>query len=246
MSQLGEEEILKICKASKITSETLKLIEKIAKPGMSTQDLDNEAEKYILSCKAKPAFKGYRGFPASICVSINEEIVHGIPGERKIGNSDLVSVDVGVNLDGLFADAAITLIIGKVDRERAKLVKITKDALYKGIDKVRAGNRLYDVSAAIQKHAEKNGFSVVRQFVGHCIGRQLHEDPQIPNFGQAGTGPVLKEGMLLAIEPMINMGTWEVEILPNGWTAVTKDGKPSAHFEHTVLVTKEGSQILTI
>lgn len=245
MSQLDKEGISKVRQASKIVAETIKLLEKITKPGVTTLTLDKQAESFILSKNGRPAFKGYRGFPANICASLNEEIVHGIPTDRVIEESDLVSVDVGVELDGWFSDAAATFIIGKVDKQRKRLVKVTREALFLGIDQAKQGKRLFDISSAIQKHVEKNGFSVVRQFVGHGIGKKLHEEPQIPNFGKAGTGPVLKSGMLLAIEPMVNMGTWEAEILGNGWTAVTKDKKSSAHFEHTILITEKGNEILT-
>lgn len=245
MSLLSEEDIVRIRKASKIVAQTLKLIESIIKPGIKTIDLDEQAAKFILSNKAIPAFKGYQGYPANICVSINEEIVHGIPGERQISDCDIVSVDVGVEFEGIFSDAASTFAVGGVSSQAKKLMKVTREALNCGIAQVKPGNKLFDISAAIQQYAEKNGFSVVRQFVGHGIGRELHADPQIPNFGKAGTGPVLKAAMALAIEPMINAGTWEAEVLDNGWTAVTKDRKLSAHFEHTILITEKGCEVLT-
>jgi len=192
-----------------------------------------------------PAFKGYRGFPASICVSVNEQIVHGIPGKRRLKEGDIVSLDLGVKLDGFFGDAAITVPVGKIDPESQKLLRVTKEALYKGIEQAQLGRRLSDISHAIQSWVEKHGFSVVRDFVGHGIGKNLHEEPQIPNFGRPNFGPRLKEGMVLALEPMVNTGSHEVKILDDGWTAVTADGSRSAHFEHSIAVTKDGPLILS-
>ena len=191
------------------------------------------------------AFKGYRGFPSTVCISVNEEIVHGIPGERKLKDGDIISLDMGINYEGYFSDAAVTVPVGKISPEVKKLIEVTRRALCEGIKRAVVENQLSDISYAIQDYVEKNGFSVVRQFVGHGIGAQLHEEPEIPNFGRPHEGPVLKSGMVFAIEPMVNMGAWESRIMPNGWTAVTKDGSLSAHFEHTVAITDKGPQILT-
>jgi methionyl aminopeptidase len=215
------------------------------KPGMTTLDIDLLSEKLIRNQKALPAFKGYKGFPATACVSVNNEIVHGIPGSRVILEGDIVSIDLGVNYQGFFSDMAVTLPVGKVESSRLKLIAVTKQSLELGIKQAKAGNYLTDISHTIQNFVESEGFSVVRQFVGHGIGTALHEEPEIPNFGSPGLGPLLKSGMVLAIEPMINLGTWECEVLDNGWTAVTKDGLPSAHFEHTVAVTDRGPVVLT-
>lgn len=213
--------------------------------GIATSEIDKLAEELIRRENAEPAFKGYKGFASSICTSINEEIVHGIPGPRKLKEGDILSLDLGIKYEGYFSDAAVTIGIGKIDQKLKKLIDVTKAALGVGIKQARAQNHLFDISYAIQNYVERNGFSVVRQFVGHGIGRSLHEEPEIPNFGQAHSGPVLKSGMVLAIEPMVNMGTWESKILDNGWTAVTEDGLASAHFEHTVAITDRGTEILT-
>ncbi|MCM8771279.1 MAG: type I methionyl aminopeptidase, partial [Candidatus Omnitrophica bacterium] len=215
------------------------------KVGMTTKELDQLAERLIREENAEPAFLGYQGFPNCLCISINEEVVHGIPSERKLKEGDMVSLDLGINYKGYFSDCAVTLPIGRIDARRRRLLAVTKKALELGIKKARPGNHLSDISYAIQSYVEAYGFSVVRQFVGHGVGLKIHEEPQIPNFGQPHRGAVLKAGMVLAIEPMVNMGTWEVEILGDGWTAVTKDRLPSCHFEHTVAVTENGPQILT-
>ncbi len=232
-------------RSGQILSRVMRSLEKIVKAGILTAEIDRLAEELIIREGAKPAFKGYQGFPAAVCVSINEEIVHGIPGKRVLKEGDIISLDLGVNYSGYFSDAAITLAIGKVSPEINKLIQVTREALAEGIKKAVIGNNLSDVSHRIQSFVEGNGFSVVRQFVGHGIGLSLHEEPEIPNFGSPHQGPVLKKGMVLAIEPMVNMGSWESEILPNGWTAVTKDRLVSAHFEHTVAVTEKGPKILT-
>lgn len=214
--------------------------------GISTEEIDRIAEGLILKAGAIPAFKGYGGFPANICTSINEEVVHGIPSkDRCLKNGDLLKLDIGINLNGYFADCAFTVALGKVSASALRLLEATKKALEIGIAQARPNNRLTDISWAIQGYIEAQGFSVVRDFVGHGIGRNMHEAPEIPNFGQPHNGPLLKEGMVLAIEPMVNRGTWEVRILENGWTAVTKDNLESAHFEHTVAITAEGPEILT-
>jgi methionyl aminopeptidase len=213
---------------------------------VTTSELDRIAEDVILSRGAIPAFKGYRGFPRSVCISINEQVVHGIPDSRKLREGDIVSIDVGTNLNGYFGDAAITLPVGEVDREGKRLLEVTEKALSIGIEMARLGNRLFDISHAIQTWVESQGFSVVRDFVGHGIGQSLHEEPQIPNFGPPRQGPRLEKGMIFALEPMVNEGTYEVKILPDGWTVVTADGKRSAHFEHTIAVTDNEPEILSI
>lgn len=214
-------------------------------PGATTGELDALAEELIKKLGAKSAFFGYRGYPGHICVSINDEVVHGIPGSRKIREGDLVSLDVGVEYAGFTGDTAVTVAVGTVDAERLRLLETGKMALAEAIRAAKAGAHLSDVSHAVETVAKKAGFSVVRDFVGHGIGRKMHEDPQIPNFGPPGEGPILKPGMTLAIEPMINMGTWEVKVLSDGWTVVTKDRKPSVHFEHTIAVGRDGAEILT-
>ncbi|MBP2651537.1 MAG: methionine aminopeptidase, type [Firmicutes bacterium] len=231
--------------AGKIVAEALTEVKKAVKPEVSTQDLDELAEKYIKRSGATPAFKGYHGFPGSICASINEEVVHGIPGLRKLKSGDNVSIDIGTVINGYNGDAAITVPVGEVDAEVQKLLDVTEESLYQGIAQANVGNRLSDISHAVQSYAEKYGYGVVRDFVGHGIGRNMHEDPQIPNYGSPGRGPQLKSGMTLAIEPMINMGTHEVKTLNDGWTVVTADKKQSAHFEHTIVITPEGPEILT-
>jgi methionyl aminopeptidase len=221
------------------------MMREVVKPGMTTNELNEMAEQFCRDNQAVPAFKGYGGFPYAICSSPNEAIVHGFANDRPLREGDILSIDFGVLYDGFFGDAAITLALGKVSREKQRLMEVTEASLYAGLEKIRPGVHLSDISAAVQQVAEGAGFSVVREFVGHGIGRDLHEDPQIPNYGKPGNGPILKKGMVLAIEPMINAGTRHVKILKDGWTAVTKDGRPSAHFEHTVAVTEDGYEILT-
>lgn len=215
------------------------------KAGISTEEIDRFAEDLILSQGAIPAFKGYRGFPASVCASFNEEVVHGIPSGRRLKDGDLLKLDIGLSLNGYFADCAFTYPIGNISGRARRLMEAAKKALELGIRKARANNRLYDISWAIQNYVESQGFSVVRDFVGHGIGRNMHEPPEIPNFGRPGSGPILREGMVLAIEPMVNAGTWQVKLGENGWTALAKDGLESAHFEHTVAITSDGPEILT-
>lgn len=242
----SQSEILKIAAACKIVAEILESLKTYIRPGITTFDIERYVEDQIRKRKAVPAFRGYRGYPASVCVSVNDQVVHGIPSRRlRLKDGDIASVDLGVILDGFYGDAAITIPIGEVSAEALKLLKVTEEALYVGIKKAAVGYRVSDISAAIQGYVEAHGFSVVRAFVGHGIGRSLHEDPQIPNFGTPGEGPRLKDGMTLAIEPMVNAGVPDVEILDDGWTAVTSDGKMSAHFEHTVVVKKNGPEILT-
>lgn len=214
--------------------------------GVRTSEIDTALEKLIRSYGATPSFKGYHGYPASTCISINEQVVHGIPGERQLCEGDIVGLDVGAYLDGFHGDAARTYAVGKVSESASKLMKITQECLGRGIENARAGNSVGDISAAIQTHAESNGFNVVRQLVGHGIGRSLHEEPQVPNFGSPGRGPKLRPGMVLAIEPMINAGTHEVYTLEDEWTVVTKDHMNSAHYEHTVAITENGPVILTV
>lgn len=239
-------EIKKIEASCKIVAETLEGIKEVVRPGISTADISAFAEKKILDRNAIPAFKGYRGYPASVCVSLNNQVIHGIPSRSiKIKDGDIVSVDLGVLLDGYYGDAAMTIPVGSVSEDALKLIDVTEKALYIGIDNAFSGNRVSDISAAIQQYVEKHGYSVVRAFVGHGIGRSLHEDPQVPNFGKPGRGQRLKEGMTLAIEPMVNAGSHDVNILKDGWTAVTADGSLSAHFEHTIAITENGQEILT-
>ncbi|MFH1854293.1 MAG: type I methionyl aminopeptidase [Candidatus Omnitrophota bacterium] len=243
----SEREILIIERAGKIVRTALVEVSKIAKPGVTTGELDKKAEEIIKGFNARSAFKGYRGFPGNICASINEEVVHGIPGKTRLKSGDILSIDIGVEKDGFYADAAITIEIGNTVSKAAKdLINATEEALNAGIEKTVQGNRLFDISHAIQAYVELRGYSVVRDFVGHGIGRKMHEDPEIPNFGKPGAGPRLKSGMVLAIEPMVNQGGYEVDILSDGWTAVTKDRKLSAHFEHTVYVTDGAPKVLTL
>ena len=232
--------------ANSIVSEVLTMLKGLVEPGITTWDLDKLAEDLCIRRKARPAFKGYRGFPGSICVSINEEVVHGIPSRRrKLKTGDIISIDFGTEYKGFFGDSAITLSVRKVDPEITRLLQVTEESLNKGIEQVVAGNRVGDISRAIQEHVEGNGFSIVRQFVGHGIGCSLHEAPEIPNFYQGERTARLLPGMVLAIEPMVNVGTHKVKVLKDGWTVITRDKKPSAHFEHSVAVTEEGPVILS-
>jgi methionyl aminopeptidase len=239
-------ELEKMYRAGQIVWGALDKMRHMVKPGVTTQQLDEFAEAYTVEHHARPAFKGYRGYPGSVCTSINQEVVHGIPSKsRKLREGDILSMDFGVELDGYYGDAALTVPVGKINPVREKLLRVTRESLEQAIDKVRPGNRLGDVSAAVQAWVEKNGYSVVREFVGHGIGTKMHEDPQLPNYGSPGHGPKLQEGMVLAIEPMVNTGGPGVRVLEDDWTAVTTDGSDSAHFEHTVAVTAEGPWILT-
>ena len=239
-------ELEKMHRAGLVVWGALEEMRAMVRPGLTTRELDEFAERYCAEHKARPAFKGYRGYPGSVCTSINSEVVHGIPSaSRRIKEGDILSMDFGVELEGYFADAALTVPVGKVAPAREKLLRVTRESLERAIDKVRAGNRLGDVSAAVQQWVETNGFSVVREFVGHGIGTKMHEEPQVPNYGSAGQGPKLQEGMVLAVEPMVNSGGPAVRVLDDDWTAVTIDGSDSAHFEHTVAVTGNGPWILT-
>ena len=237
--------------AGKIVAEVLKLVGTHAKPGVTTLELDRLAEDYIRSCDAEPAFKGYGSskhnrFPASLCTSIDEEVVHGIPSNRRLREGEILSVDVGVLKDGYYADAAASFRIGHVSAEKERLLNVTEASLYKGIEQAVVGNAVHDIGHAVQQYVEANGFNVVRDLVGHGVGRELHEEPAVPNYGEPGTGMRLKEGMTLAIEPMVNYGTWKVKVLADGWTVVTEDGQPSAHFEHTIAIVNGKPEILTV
>lgn len=232
--------------AGKVVADTLAMIEKVIKPGITTGELDRLAEEFIRSQGAIPSFKGYGGFPGSLCTSVNEVVIHGIPGNRVLVEGDIISVDCGAILNGYHGDAARTFPVGCISEEAQHLIDVTKESFFKGIEKAVVGNRLTDISAAIQKYAESYGYSVVRDFVGHGIGTSMHEDPQVPNYGAAGRGPKLVHGVVLAIEPMINMGNYKVKIMPDGWTVVTSDGKLSAHYENTIAITNSGVEILTL
>ena len=246
----NKEEIQKMRSAAQVVVEALRKMRENVVPGVSTWDLDRMAEDLAVSKGAKPAFKGYSSYPASVCFAVNSEVVHGIPSKKNVRKEgDIVGLDCGVILDGFYGDSAITVPVGSISSEAEKLLKVTEESLMRGIKEARPGNRLYDISAAIQNYVEEEGFSVVRSFVGHGIGKKLHEDPQVPNFvpenGNNGRGLKLKPGMVMAIEPMVNVGRPDVKILNDGWTAVTVDGTLSAHFEHTVAVTENGPLVLT-
>jgi methionyl aminopeptidase len=238
-------EVEKLRRANVIVVEVLKVLEEYVEPGIATIELESRCEEELRRRKARPAFKGYKDYPFCLCTSINEEVVHGMPSNRKLGEGDILSIDLGVYLDGFYGDAAVTLPVGEITEEAKRLVLVTSTALDRAVEAACEGNRLMDISAAIQQCAESEGFSVVRDFVGHGIGRELHEAPQVPNFGIPGRGVRLKEGMVLAIEPMINAGASAVRVLDDGWTAVTADGKLSAHFEHSVAITKKGPLVLS-
>ncbi|MDZ4655766.1 MAG: type I methionyl aminopeptidase [Coriobacteriia bacterium] len=241
---LVELEIMR--EAGRITAKALRMVGEATRVGVSTAELDLIAEECIRAEGAVPAFKGYRDFPATLCTSVNEQVVHGVPGKRRLEDGDILSVDCGAIIEGFYGDSAVTFAVGKITPEARRLLDATAASLDAGISRCREGMRLYDIGAAVQKVAEGAGFAVVREYVGHGIGRTMHEDPQVPNFGKAGTGPALKVGMVLAIEPMINAGTYEVRGLSDGWTVVTNDSSLSAHFEHTVAVTENGPMILTV
>ena len=246
----SKHEIELIRESGRIVAEVLKLIAGRIRPGVTTLELDKLAEDYIRSFGGLPAFKGYGSqknnlFPATLCTSIDAEVVHGIPGTRELKEGEIISVDVGVKKNGYFGDGAWTFPVGEITEEKRRLLLVTEEALHKGIEKAVSGNRVHDISHAVQVHVEANGFSVVRELVGHGVGRELHESPNVPNFGKAGTGPELKTGMTLAIEPMVNFGSYEVTMESDGWTVVTRDGMPSAHFEHTVAIMDGHPEILT-
>lgn len=247
MIPLKSEKDLQVLRVSgKILARIMPKLRQVLKAGISTLEIDGIAAELIEKENAIPAFKGYKGYPANICTSINEEIVHGLPSDRELKEGDIISLDVGINYQGYFTDAAITQAVGKIDSRSQKLIDVTKKALAEGIKKARLGNYLFDISYAIQNYVERYGFSVVREFVGHGIGKSLHEEPEIPNFGLPHRGPMIKSGMVFAIEPMVNAGTWRSKFLDNQWTAVTADNLPSAHFEHTIAVGDQGPEILTL
>lgn len=241
----SKDEIGRIAEACRIVTKTMDVLKGKVKAGITTKELEKTAEEMILSMGATPAFKGYRGYPASICTSLNEQVVHGIPSGVRLREGDILSIDLGVFYKGVFGDAAVTLAVGNVSELAIRLLSVTEDALYVGIEMAREGNRVSDISSAIQNLVESNGFSVIRTFTGHGVGKFLHEEPQIPNFGPPGKGPRLRSGMTLALEPMVSTGSYEVNILNDGWTAVTRDGSLSAHFEHTILVTEKEAVVLT-
>ncbi len=233
-------------RVNQLVGRILAELRQLAVPGTTTAEIDRLAEARVRDAGAEPAFKGYHGYPATICASVNEQVVHGIPSDRKLVAGDILSIDMGAKLDGFYGDCAVTVPIGTVAPEAAALLRVTEDALFRGIEAVKPGARVSDIGAAVQEHVEAHGFSVVREFVGHGIGTSLHEEPQIANYGPGGRGPRLSEGMVLAIEPMVNAGKPGVKVLSDGWTAVTRDSSLSAHFEHTVVVTKDGCEILTL
>lgn len=239
-------EIALMRRGGRVLAGVMERLRERVKPGMTTQEIDEDVESFILRHGARPAFKGYRGFPATVCISVNDEVVHGIPSAaRHLQEGDVVGFDLGCIVGGYYADCAFTLALGEVPPAVEKLLAVTRESLERAIAECRPGRRLSDVSHAVQQHVEAHGFGVVRAFVGHGIGRALHEEPQIPNFGEPGRGPQLRPGMVLAIEPMVTMGNWEVRVLDDGWTAVTQDGSLAAHFEHTVAITEDGPDILT-
>lgn len=240
------DEIKKMRASNRIVADILAEIGNRIKPGVTTRDLDRLSEELTRKRGAQPAFKGYRGYPNSLCISVNSEVVHGIPSDRVLMEGDIASLDFGVYYHGYYGDAALTVPVGKISDEAERLLEVTRNSLHKGIDAARAGNRLGDISASVQECVEKAGFSVVRDYVGHGIGKQLHEDPQVPNFGVRGRGIRLQVGMVLAIEPMVNLGTYRVCLQPDGWTVVTADGELSAHFEHSIAITENGPDILSV
>ena len=241
----NKEEIYLMSEACRIVKDTLILLEQHVKPGVSTKELDSIAEDYILSQDAKLGFKGLYGYPSTICISIEDEVVHGVPSDKKLLEGQIVGIDVGSIYKGYYGDHARSFAVGEINSDKKKLLKVTKECLEKGIEKAIPGNRIGDIGSAVQEWAESNGYGVVRELVGHGIGTKLHEEPQIPNYGNSGTGPLINVGMCFAIEPMINMGTKDVYTKGDGWTICTKDGMPSAHFEHTITVTDNGPKVLT-
>jgi methionyl aminopeptidase len=242
----SKNEIEKMRASGQIVARVLKRLSEMVRPGITTRDLDAEAERMIRAAGAIPTFKGYHGYPASICASINDEVVHGIPSNRKLREGDIIGIDCGATLQGYVGDSAMTVAVGKISDEAQKLMDVTRGSLYAAIEKCKVGNRLGDVCNAVQAYVEPLGYSIVRNFCGHGIGRAMHEEPQVPNYGKPGTGPVLREGWVIAIEPMVNLGRHDVKTLSDGWTVITMDGRPSAHFEHTVAITESGPQILTL
>jgi methionyl aminopeptidase len=251
ISLKSAEEIECIRESGRIVAEVLKLVGAQIRPGVTTMELDQVAEDYIRSMGAEPAFKGYGWdksnlFPATLCMSIDDEVVHGIPSKRILKDGELLSIDVGAKKNGFYGDGAWSFAVGEVSGEKTRLMRVTQESLAKGIEQAVAGNRVHDISNAVQQYVESHGFSVVRDLVGHGVGKKLHEEPSVPNYGEPGTGPLLKEGMTLAIEPMVNAGTWRVKVALDGWTVLTVDGKPSAHFEHTIAIKNGKAEILTL
>jgi len=242
----SKSEIERLRRVNQLVATILAELRRMVVPGVTTQEIDALAEAQVRAAGAEPAFKGYHGYQATVCASVNEQVVHGIPSSRKLLEGDVLSIDMGAKLDGFFGDCAVTVPVGRVGPDAEKLLRVTNEALFLGIDAVKPGARVSDIGAAVQAHVEANGFSVVREFVGHGIGTSLHEEPQIANYGPGGRGPRLAEGMVLAIEPMVNVGDAAVKVLADGWTAVTRDSSLSAHFEHTVVVTGDGREILTL
>lgn len=241
----SKDEIQIMRRAGAIVAEVLLKLEEMVKPGVTTLELDRVAEEYIRKKGGVPTFIGYQGYPKTLCTSVNEAVVHGIPCDKVLNEGDIVGIDCGVTLEGYVADHAKTFAVGKISDEKVELLIRTKDALQIGLEKIQLGNRIGDIGHAIQSLAEKHNYGVVRDFVGHGVGQKMHEEPQVPNFGTPGTGPRIKEGMVIAIEPMFNLGTYKVKVLQDGWTVVTRDEKPSAHFEHTIALTEEGPKVLT-
>ena len=239
-------EIELMAAAGRLLASVISGMRAACEPGITTGELDRIADRLIREGGARPGFLGYQDYPKSTCISVNDEVVHGIPGRRVVKDGDIVSLDLGLVLDGFWADMGCTVPVGKVSQEALRLVRVTEESFWAGVEQARPGNRLGDISAAIQAHVEANGYSVVRQFVGHGIGREMHEDPQVPNFGTAHTGPELRAGMTLAIEPMVNAGGYDVYIKPDGWTVMTADGRLSAYYEHTVAITVDGPRVLTL
>lgn len=242
----SKKELEKMRAAGRLVGQVLAELRKMVKPGVTTLEVDYAAEKMIRDAGALPTFKGYNGFPFSICASVNEQIVHGFPSAYELKEGDIFSIDCGATLQGYVGDTATTVPVGEVDEEKLKLIQITDECLERAIQQCRPGNHLGDIGWAVQQHAEANGYSVVRDYVGHGIGRRMHEDPQIPNYGRPGLGPKIKAGYVFAVEPMVNQGTHFTKVLGDGWTVVTVDGKPSAHAEHTIAITEDGPEVLTL
>jgi len=242
----SQAEIAKLRRANQLVGTVLGKLRAMVAPGVTTAEMDEAAEAMVLEAGGTPAFKGYHGYPATVCASVNEQVVHGIPSKRPLVAGDIVSIDMGAVLDGYFGDCAVTVPVGEISAQAKELLRVTEESLFRGIEAVRPGARVSDIGAAVQQHVEAAGFSVVREFVGHGIGTSLHEEPQVPNYGPGGSGPRLAEGMVLAIEPMVNVGGPKVKVLSDDWTAVSVDGSLSAHFEHTVVVSGDGCEILTL
>jgi len=242
----SKDEIEKLRRVNQLVARILAELRQMVVPGVTTEASDASAEALVREGSAEPAFKGYQGFPATVCASVNEQVVHGIPSTRQLVEGDVLSIDMGAKLDGFYGDSAVTVPVGRVSENAVRLLRVTEEALFHGIERVKPGARVSDIGAAVQAHIEGHGFSIVREFVGHGIGTSLHEEPQIANYGPADRGPRLAEGMVLAIEPMVNVGAAAVKVLGDGWTAVTRDGSLSAHFEHTVVVSSDGCEVLTL